>query len=1225
MYPQFIDNERKTLADTLRDIAKDYDVLRIATGYWDLAGTLEIINEIKNYKKIQLLIGQEPLADYLQKKYNISDIDSGLFPDTYVQSDLEGYGTSEKINALRETAKELVKLIEEGVLEVKVFRKPRLHAKVYIFGDIGDGNSVGIIGSSNFTGAGLSSSKELNFLTNDYKIVEFVPSSDKQENGHLTWFKNLWEDENAEDWTGDFTEIISKSPVGNMTYGPYDVYIKTLMEVFPDELIDISPFDTKTEKILYEFQNQNALSLRRKLEKMGVAMLSDSVGLGKTITAAAIINQYINDGKTNIVIIPPASLKQQWVDELESDRWNLVEHRDFEIYNQQDKDKIAELIKKSKQRKNTRNEVDLFVVDEAHNLRNVNSVRHQQILELFQENPHAKVLLLTATPINNSLMDFANIIQLGSKGDLVSVNVPYQTKTVGAGLEYIDFFEALRNIQSEVTKAEKRGERINWNLYKNTLTSGIRHYIVRSTRQGVEKRNAMKLLKEGGRLFPETRVEQFSYSYGKENADYISNLIVKGMDSYLEGLDPRKLNLDFVSELTQRTVHPIDLYKKIKEMQDSGKYEQAAEDNNVSEKYARINLFDNTVAKTVIPLLYQLTNFIGFAPYKPDAYRNDIYGKTIPEIRAKEVGGKIRTQLAIHNMLHVTWLKRLESSMSALEKSVKNYERRLELFKKWLDRGYIISLSDISTLENDYGEDINRAFDDYEKYLEELDAIEPGNEELIKKKGIEQKVADESKYRINELQKDLDRDKRIVDELLKILDLLIESNHDEKLNIFVNNLVQLTKDKKYGKKVLVFSFFSDTIDYLKEALPPLLEDKIPGFSKKAVFVSGNSKEVELNAKRFSPKSKKYKLENDETELDYLFATDVLSEGQNLQDAGILVNYDLHWNPVRMIQRNGRINRLGSPYDEVLIANEIPNDDLEAYLKLVRRLERKIDTINSTVGNDQSILGEEANPIEFNDMLDFFSSDSKKASEAAKKLEKQDDPLTWTDDYSLELRQFLEDHKDDGEIERIKSIPKGKWNYLPKRKNEFSDPSEVIGLYTALGKYTGTGEKIRDIGFVKIKSIGGRGPFSAISAAYMDEQEALKMIKTDSSDNRGSMDTINVNLKEYIDKGEEEIGVHFKSSDISFKIKPKQEEALKIMSTHFTKDVLGIVRKGIKRSNEKRTFERLVREINREVKEKGKPFSSTVQKFEVFINRLLEKEAQEQKLNKIEGVLFYAHK
>lgn len=688
-YPQFIDNRRKTLADTLRTIAEDYDTLRIATGYWDLPGTLEIINQIKDYKKIELLIGQEPLADHLQKKYNISFADSELFPDTYIESDLQGYGSSKKINELRYTAKEIVKLIEKGVLEVKVFRSPRLHAKVYIFGNLGDGDSVGIIGSSNFTKAGLTTSQELNFLTDDYKIVEFVPQSDNQENGHLTWFEELWNDENAETWTGDFTEIISSSPVGDKTFGPYDVYIKTLMEVFPDEMIDISPFDDEIEKILHEFQNQNALSLRRKLEKMGVAMLSDSVGLGKTITAAAIIKQYINDGKSNIVIIPPASLKQQWIDELESDRWHLVVDRDFRICTQQDKGKIDELIEKSKERRNTRDEIDLFVVDEAHNLRNANSTRHQQILELFQENPNAKVLMLTATPINNSLMDFANQIQLGSKGDLVSVNVPYKTKT--SQLEYIDFFEVLKRIQSQITRAEKTGETIDWDVYKNALSSGIRHYVVRSTRQGVEKRNAMKPMKEGGHLFPETRVEQFSYSYGKGNAKLVQAEIEMEIGRVFEGLDPRKLNLDFASDITQRTLHPIDLYKKIAKMQENGQYEQVAEENIISERYTNEKLFNKNMSNTVIPLLYQLTNFIGFAPYKPDAYRNDIYGKTIPEIRNKNISGTIRTQLAIHNMLHVTWLKRLESSMAALDKSVKNYRSRLELFEKWLDKGYFFN------------------------------------------------------------------------------------------------------------------------------------------------------------------------------------------------------------------------------------------------------------------------------------------------------------------------------------------------------------------------------------------------------------------------------------------------------------------------------------------------------------------------------------------------------
>lgn len=1222
-YPQFIDNKRKTLAETIRTIAPNFQSLRIATGYWDLPGTLEIIDDIGNYEKIKLLIGQEPLANHLQKKYNLSYHEDELFPDSYVKADLEDYGMVEEINLLRETARKLVSLIKSGCLEVKIYRKPRLHAKAYIFGNLGDGNSVGIVGSSNFTKAGLTTSQELNFLTDDYKIVEFTPMSEKQENGHITWFEDLWNDEDAEEWTGDFYEIISNSPMGDKTYGPYDVYIKTLMEVFPDELADVSPFDSDIEEVLHEFQNQNALSLRRKLDTMGVAMLSDSVGLGKTITAAAIIKQYIHDGKFNIAIIPPASLKQQWIDELESDRWNLVEHRDFEVYSQQDTEKIEKLIEKSKIRKNTRDEIDLFVVDEAHNLRNAGSSRHQQILNLFQENPNAKVLLLTATPINNSLMDFANQIQLGSKGDLVSVNVPYSTGS--SSLEYIDFFEALKRIQSQISRSEKVGEKLNWDIYKHSLSSGIRHYLVRSTRQGVMKRNAMKPAVEGKKLFPDTRVEQFSYSYGRDNTIFVKSAIEAQVAHVFEGLDPRKLNLDFVSEITQRTIHPIDLYREIEKLQTDGDIEAVLEDYDISDNYRDQKVLNEEMSETVIPLLFQLINFLGFTPYKPDSYLRSIYGKSIPDIRAMNISSKSRTQLAIHNMLHITWLKRLESSMMALLKSVENYQNRIKMFEKWLDQGYIISLGDVSLLENEYGDDIDRAFEDYDQYLKELDESIDGDEESIKKRGIERKDADPEIYNIGQLNKDIERDKTITNLLAKLLRYLTNDGFDEKINIFANNLAKSIVEGKYGKKVLVFSFFSDTINYLSKVLPPLLEAKIPEFTNQAAFVSGNSKEVEQIAKRFSPISKKYHLKNGEIELNYLFATDVLSEGQNLQDAGILVNYDLHWNPVRMIQRNGRINRLGSNYDEVLIANARPNEDLETYLKLVRRLERKIDTINSTVGNDQSILGEEANPIEFNDMLDYFNLDAKTASQAAEKLEKQGDPLDWTDNYSLELRTFLEAHKNDGEIERVRAIPRGKWNYLPEDTENLIDPTEIIGLYTTSGKITGTGEKIIDVGFVKIASSGeSRGPFSAIRAEYLEEQIALKKIKTNPEDNKADMDTIKVNREEYISKGKTEVKVQFDTNKTVFELKPSHRKALEIVGTYFTMDVLGVVRKGIKRSNEKREFEQLVRKLNKEVKDSGSPFSTTIRKFEVFINKLLEKENQEQKIDKIEGVLFYAH-
>lgn len=1222
-YPQFIDNKRKNLADTLREIAPNYKILRIATGYWDLPGTLEIIDALENYEKICLLIGQEPLAPHLQRNYNIFNDKNLMFPDKYIKSDLESYGTNSEINKLRETAQKVALLIKEKRLEVKVFRKPRLHAKAYIFGDLGDGNSVGIIGSSNFTKAGLTTSKELNFLTDDYKIVEFEPKTSNQENGHITWFEELWNDPEAEEWTGEFSEIISGSPVGDRTYGPYDVYIKTLMEIFPDELIDVEPFDDDIEKILHEFQKQNALSLRKKLDTMGVAMLSDSVGLGKTITAAAIIKQYIRDGKINIAIIPPAALKRQWVDELESDRWGLVEHRDFEIYTQQDKNKLDEFIGKSRKRKNSRDEIDLFVVDEAHNLRNVNSTRYQQILELFQENPNARILLLTATPINNSLMDFANQIQLGSKGDLVSVNVPYTTGN--SQLEYIDFFEALKRIQSSITRAEKSGGKIDWNNYKNTLTSGIRHYLVRSTRQGVIKRNAMKLDKENTKLFPDTRVEQFTYSYAPEDATLLCGIIEAELNGVFEGIDPRKLNLDLASELTQRTQHPIDLFSTIKKAQLEESNSDIFELVGISEKYRNLKLFNEKMSTTLVPLIYQLINFLGFAPYKPDSYQGKFYSKSIPEIRSMKMNGNQRSQLSIHNMLHVTWLKRLESSMASLLKSIDMYRYRIELFEKWLNKGYIIGLTDISLLENEYGEDIDKAFEDYNNYLLEIDANIDNDAESVKKKGIEKKLADPNIYNIVQLRKDIERDKKITDLLEKILLLLTEKNKDEKLNTFAEKLAERIREGDYGKKVLVFSFFSDTIDYLKQELPPLLDSKLPNFSKQAAFVSGTCNEVENIAKRFSPISKNYRLKKGETELNYLFATDVLSEGQNLQDAGILVNYDLHWNPVRMIQRNGRINRLGSKYSEILIANSRPSDDLEAYLKLVRRLERKIETINATVGNDQSILGEKENPIEFNDMLEYFDLDSQKASQAMAKIENQDDPLDWTDDYSLELKSYLEKHRSDGEIERIKSIPKGKWNYLPVKKDVMVDPTEVLGLYSMNGKVSNTGEMLSDIGFVKISSSGkSRGPFSSIRAEYVEDKEALEKIKTIPSDNKPSVDTIRVNREKYISHGKTEIGVQFETKESVFEIKPSHEKALKILGQYFNLDVLGIVGKGIRKSNEKREFEQLVRKANREIKNSGSPYSGTVRKFEQFIQKLLDKEKKEQKIEKIEGILFYAH-
>lgn len=212
------------------------------------------------------------------------------------------------------------------------------------------------------------------------------------------------------------------------------------------------------------------------------------------------------------------------------------------------------------------------------------------------------------------------------------------------------------------------------------------------------------------------------------------------------------------------------------------------------------------MSETVIPLLFQLINFLGFTPYKPDSYLKEIYGKTIPEVRAMNISGKQLTQLAIHNMLHITWLKRLESSMMALQKSVKNYQHRIGLFEKWLEKGFIVALGDAALLENEYGEDIDRAFEDYEQYLKELEEAVVGDEELVKKRGIEKKDADPEIYNLEQLRHDLERDKKITNLLVKLLEMLTKEGFDEKLKVFANHLAETIQSGKYGKRCLCLAF-----------------------------------------------------------------------------------------------------------------------------------------------------------------------------------------------------------------------------------------------------------------------------------------------------------------------------------------------------------------------------------------------------------------------------------
>jgi superfamily II DNA/RNA helicase len=229
----------------------------------------------------------------------------------------------------------------------------------------------------------------------------------------------------------------------------------------------------------------------------------------------------------------------------------------------------------------------------------------------------------------------------------------------------------------------------------------------------------------------------------------------------------------------------------------------------------------------------------------------------------------------------------------------------------------------------------------------------------------------------------------------------------------------------------------------------------------------------------------------------LVATDVLSEGQNLQDSGILVNYDLHWNPVRMIQRNGRVNRLGTKYDEVNIYNMRPERKLDSYLKLVQRLQGKIDMIRNTIGTDTPVLDEPENAIEYGDAIkDIYDSDELIRIKALEDAEKAADFLLAEDDYVLDLLKFHAINKENVEYrEHIYAIPKGKWAVIPKGKNQTTESSRLFGLVELTLEPSGVSHQ-----FVSVDE-------SDMSIRALSTLQALEWLKTTAKDNERKVDNI----------------------------------------------------------------------------------------------------------------------
>jgi ERCC4-related helicase len=1105
------------MLDVLRTLCKEHKKLSIATGYWDLGAISLLLEELESLEQIRLLIGREPLIPR-----HMLDVPEGDFPDKDFQFDLANVSPNSEI---REAANRVTQWIDSGKLQVRVYTRAFLHAKSYIFGDFESNNAVGVIGSSNFTRNGLTQNTELNALEQDYKVVLYEPKSETQETGHLSWFEAMWADESSIDWTQRFGEIIETSPVGNKFFSPFETYIKTLHTLYSEELEDVvvAGIEKKQGRSLFEFQQKNTQALIRRLKKFKVAMLSDSVGLGKTTTAINVIRNYLEDpdGRKRIEIICPKSIVQQWEKELASEgilgQKPITLQNSREIEQRRDLDQIAA--------------VSLFVIDESHNLRQTNGVRFQQLLEWIRGNPKAHVLLLTATPINNNLNDLTNQILLGTGGnaEVMKVTVSEKRKQTSQ----ITFHQAVENLKKKINQDLKRTGEIDFEAIREVMTPIIRTFVVRRTRQGIQSEYGSLEIDGVERSFPKVIPGVIEYKFAQQNVEAIRSLTSS------------ELNLDLIY-----AINPSDLIDKCKDL--SHPYLQALE-------LERAKDGNEVASHSPMFYIFQLILLLGFMPYRWMMYQTKFHGKTrqqIGELRLPaEESKKLLLQLGIFGILRTVFLKRMESSVSALRKSLDTYHSKLLIFEAGVKQGLIVSTQDLRALENSLGdEDL------------EIDAEALEEQTLAK--------IDEKSFNVEALLRDIQLERELIDLLDKQLEII--SLDDTKIKAFAAKIDEL-RDQNPKRKVLVFSYFSDTVEFLKQNLPKY--SKTSTNQGTGFLTSANRLDAENLASRFSPRSKLYNLKADETELDLLVATDVLSEGQNLQDAGVLINFDLHWNPVRMIQRNGRVNRLGSVFSEVNVFNMKPESELDGYLRLIQRLEGKINIIRNTIGTDTPVLEEPENPIEYADSIsDIYSHDLQKRLQALEDAEKASDYLLSEDEFVADLKKFSRDDQfSDAYKKEIFGISAGKWGLMPR--DSIPRPS-ILGLCEL--RAVSDPEIVVGHQFVEVDA-------QVQTVKAVSSLRALELLRTTADDSKREIDRTALE-KEKAKKLIEQGSRSYSDSEETGALVGQEREVLRILfSLQYSEEQIDLVRDSFRTKDV--FFKKEIETLKRQLMAKAKSGSS----------------------------------
>ncbi len=890
----------------------------------------------------------------------------------------------------KRVARECAAWIHDKVQIRSVTKEGFLHGKMYHLAN--GGVEDAILGSSNFTVRGLGLAKVANNIELNLEV-----DSNRDRRDLKAWFDELWNDVDlVRDVKADVLAYLEQL---YQNHPPEFIYYKTLFHIFEkflddsgktsDELGRTTLFDTVVWKALYQFQQDGVKGVINKILKHNGCILADSVGLGKTFEALAVI-KYFELRNERVLVLCPKKLRENWTvyknnDQLnpfEGDRfrYDVLSHTDLS----RDRGEVGDL------RLDTLNwgNYDLVVIDESHNFRNntpgkrdkdgkrIRPSRYERLMEeIVQKGVKTKVLLLSATPVNNDLRDLRNQLYFLTEG---------QDGAFDEKIGIASLAETLRKAQQNFTvwakqPSTKRKLRDLLDKLGADFFKLLDELTIARSRKHIQKYYAATIAELGG--FPK-----------REKPVSISTEI---------DLQGRFMSYDKLSQ-------EIDGYK--------------------------LSLFN--------PSTYVLPEF-----------------KPVYLTSGRDPFTQADRESFLIGMMKVNFLKRLESSVEAFEITMENTIRKIEHLERKIAN--FLARPDQDPDSDEFELPLEGIRDDEDVEASEL-------------------VGGKFKYRLEHMRLkdwlvDLKKDKDQISPLLSSASA-VTPDRDAKLaelKKLITRKVQhptTSKDGRSNPKVIVFTAFADTAKYLYGELAEWARIDL-GIDSGLVTGSGDNRTTfqpggytcatEFNhiLTNFSPISKnreKIPSMPQTGGIDLLIATDCISEGQNLQDCDYLINYDIHWNPVRIIQRFGRIDRLKSRNASVQLVNFWPTDDLNRYINLKHRVEARMALVDVAATFEDNVLQADDLQELIHDDLKYRDKQLLRLKDEILDVDEMDDGISLTEftleDFRMDLLRYLEANR-----ELLENAPCGLYTVVPPDPEFKVIAPGVIFCLRQLGPSSGSEE------------------------------------------------------------------------------------------------------------------------------------------------------------------------